>query len=75
MHPSDNEERYNFGSEYWYNDMIAIRAGWKLNADEGGFTAGAGIKLPVLTGAYFDYAYNDLGLLQGVHRGSFSVTF
>jgi hypothetical protein len=74
-HPSDNEERYNFGGEYWYNELIAIRAGWKLNSDEGGFTAGAGIKLPVLTGAYFDYAYNDLGLLQGVHRGSFSITF
>jgi len=74
-HPSDNDERYNFGSEYWYKDLIAIRGGWKLNSDEGGFTAGAGIKLPVLEGAYFDYAYNDLGLLQGVHRGSFNLSF
>jgi len=74
-HPSDNEERYNFGGEYWFQDLIALRAGWKVNADEGGFTAGAGLKLPVLNGAYFDYAYNDLGLLQGVHRGSLSLSF
>jgi long-subunit fatty acid transport protein len=74
-HPSDNEERYNFGGEYWFQNLIAVRAGWKLNADEGGLTAGAGLKLPVLSGASFDYAYNDLGKLQGVHRGSFSLSF
>lgn len=76
MHPSDNEERYNFGGEYLLNDMFAVRAGWKVNADEGGFTAGAGFKLP-LGGfaASFDYAYNDLGKLSSVHRGSFSFTF
>lgn len=75
MHPSDNEERYNFGGEYWFQDLFAVRAGWKLNADEGGFTAGAGIKLPVMNGAFFDYAFNDLGKLQGVHRGSLSLSF
>lgn len=75
MHPSDNEERYNFGGEYWFQNLIAFRAGWKINADEGGLTAGAGIKLPVLSGAFFDYAFNDLGKLQGVHRGSLSLSF
>jgi hypothetical protein len=75
-HPSDNKERYNFGGEYWFQDMLAIRAGWKLNMDEGGFTAGAGIKLPISSfHASFDYAYNNLGLLEGVHRGSFSIAF
>lgn len=75
-HPSDNKERYNFGGEYWFQDLLAIRAGWKLNMDEGGFTAGAGIKLPISSfHASFDYAYNNLGLLEGVHRGSFSIAF
>ena len=41
MHPSDNEEHYNLGGEYWFQDLIALRAGYKLNLDEGGFTAGA----------------------------------
>ena len=76
MHPSDNEERYNFGGEYLFNNMLAVRAGWKVNADEGGFTAGAGFKLPLGNfDASFDYAYNDLGKLSDVHRGSFSFTF
>ena len=76
MHPSDNEERYNFGGEYWFQDMLAVRAGWKLNADEGGFTAGAGFKLPVSSmDMSLDYAYNNLGKLSNVHRGSFSIAF
>jgi len=77
MHPSDNEERYNFGGEYWLHDMLAVRAGWKLNANEGGFTAGAGFKLPLSSfgDASIDYAFNDLGKLSSVHRGSFSVSF
>lgn len=76
MHPSDNEERYNFGGEYWFQDMLALRAGWKLNSDEGGFTAGAGFKLPVSNfDLSVDYAYNNLGKLSNVHRGSFSIAF
>jgi hypothetical protein len=74
-HPSDNEERYEFGGEYWFKDLLALRAGWKVNMDEGGFTAGLGLKLPVMSGAHFDYAYTDMGLLQGVHRGSFNISF
>lgn len=76
MHPSDNQERYNFGGEYLLSNMLAVRAGWKVNSDEGGFTAGAGLKLPLGSmEASFDYAYNNLGKLSDVHRGSFSFTF
>jgi hypothetical protein len=76
-HPSDNEERYQFGGEYWLQDMLALRAGWKLNMDEGGLTAGAGLKLAVTSSSIFslDYAYNDLGMLTSVHRFSTSITF
>jgi len=76
-HPSDNEERYNFGGEYWLQDMFAVRAGWKVNSDEGGFTAGAGFKLPLSSfgDVSIDYAYNNLGKLANVHRGSFSLSF
>ena len=76
-HPPDNEERYQFGGEYWFQDMLAIRAGWKLNMDEGGFTAGAGFKWPFAGSSAFslDYAFNDLGRLTSVHRFSTSITF
>jgi hypothetical protein len=76
-HPSDNAERYQFGGEYWFKDMIAVRAGYKLNMDEGGFTAGAGLKMPFSGASNFsiDYAYNDWGILNAVHRVSTSISF
>ena len=76
-HPPDNKERYLFGGEYWFQDVIAVRAGWKLNMDEGGFTAGVGLKWPFSSSAKisFDYAYNDLGRLTNVHRVSTSLSF
>lgn len=76
-HPPDNEERYQFGGEYWYKETIALRAGWKLNMDEGGFTAGAGIRFPFASSADFsvDYAYNDWGRLNAIHRVSTSLSF
>lgn len=76
-HPPDNEERYQFGGEYWLGDVLAIRAGYKLNMDEGGFTAGAGFSWPFSSSGKFsvDYAFNDLGRLSSVHRVSTSLTF
>jgi len=76
-HPPDNEERYQFGGEYWLADMLALRAGWKLNMDEGGFTAGAGFKWPFTSSSSFsiDYAFTDLGRLTNVHRVSTSISF
>jgi hypothetical protein len=77
MHPSDNDERYQFGAEYWYSEMLALRTGYKVNADEGGFTAGAGVKLTTegLGSVSFDYAFTDFGRLDQVHRGSFNISF
>ncbi|MCD6163137.1 MAG: PorV/PorQ family protein [candidate division Zixibacteria bacterium] len=77
VHPSDNIERYQFGGEYWFQEMIAFRAGYKMNMDEGGFTAGVGLVLPFSASGKFslDYAWNDMGLLSNVHRLSTSLAF
>jgi hypothetical protein len=76
-HPSDNNERYQFGCEYWLKDAIALRGGYKINMDEGGFTAGAGFKFPFSSSSNLslDYAYNDWGRLKAVHRVSTSISF
>jgi len=76
-HPSDNVERYQLGGEYWFAEMLAVRAGYKINMDEGGFTAGAGLALPFSESRKFciDYAYNDLGRLSSVHRLSTNLIF
>ena len=63
-HPSDNAETINMGAEYWFNRMFAIRTGYKLNYDEEGLTAGAGVNVPVgFAKLKLAYAYTDVGHL------------
>lgn len=76
-HPSDNLEKYNIGFEYWFQNKFSLRAGERFNYDSDGFTAGGGLILPVgeeidLT---VDYAYQDFGFLNQVHRFSLGLAF
>lgn len=75
-HPSDNAEKYSTGLEYTFKDMFSLRMGQKFQIDTGGFSAGAGVKLPVnnLT-ITADYAYFDFGVLESVHRFTFGFVF
>lgn len=76
VHPADNVEQVNIGAEYWYNNMIALRGGYRVNTDEEGLAAGAGFRVPMgdktLT---LDYAYQDFNRLEMVHRASLGFTF
>ena len=82
-HPNDNLEKYNFGMEYWYNEMFALRVGKKFNYDYydegdtfGGMTFGAGARLMVSDiQLSLDYAYQDLGWLDSVNRFSLGLRF
>ncbi len=81
-HPNDNSERLNFGLEYWYRKMAAIRAGYKLRLgpdrldDEEGITLGFGTHLKFKqTMVSLDYAYADFGHLQNAHRLSLGLKF
>ena len=76
MHPADNAESANFGMEYVFNNMVALRGGYKYNVDEGGFAAGAGFKYSVggIT-TKLDYSYTDFGRLNAVHRASIGFGF
>jgi hypothetical protein len=75
-HPSDNLEKYNAGLEYWYNDMFALRVGDRFEHDLSGVTWGLGFRVPwgerKLSA---DYARQDLGVLGGVDRFTFSLSF
>ncbi len=74
-HPVDNSENVNLGSEYWWQDMFALRVGFQTGADEGGFSAGMGLKLSLglIQPMLFDYAFSDFGRLGSIHR--FSLGF
>jgi hypothetical protein len=75
-HPNDGPEKVNAGAEYWFKDIIALRAGYKFNYDEEGVTVGAGLKYGFGSIAgKVDYAFVDFGLLEQVHMFSLGLLF
>jgi len=80
LHPNDNTECLNVGSEYVINDMFFFRAGYKSlfqKDTEEGLTAGAGLAYRLLRNVRLkiDYAYADFGLLENVQRFSLALEF
>ncbi len=70
-HPNDNSENISLGAEYSYANIVALRAGYKINVDEQGFTAGAGVNLPLGIGnVSVDYGFSGFSRLGSVHRFS-----
>ena len=69
----------NFGIEYWLNDYVASRVGWKAGysgSEDEGISAGAGFRFA--QGVYnitFDYAYTQFTLLDDLHRISVGLNF
>jgi hypothetical protein len=76
IHPRDYTERIHLGTEYWFNNMFALRGGYKFNYDEEGLTAGLGVKLNVSNMNFkLDYAYTDFGVFDSVNRFSVGFSF
>lgn len=76
VHPNDNDERINVGTEISFFDRLFLRGGYKYNYDDEDFTLGAGANVPLNdTFFYFDYAYSNYDILPVVHRISVGVTF
>ena len=76
IHPTDADERLNFGAEYSMNNRIFLRGGYKFNYEEESFAAGGGLSLPVSGyNLAIDYAFSDFGILGDVHRFSLGFTF
>ncbi|MCF7809253.1 MAG: PorV/PorQ family protein [Candidatus Marinimicrobia bacterium] len=72
VHSNNQQEQYNIGAEYVFNSMLYIRSGYKLAADEGGFSAGGGIRLSRLV---IDYSYVNMGIFDGINRFSLNILF
>lgn len=74
--PVDHYLRYNFGLEYEWSKLIALRFGYKDNYDEADFTAGFGLDFSKLgVDARLDYAFNNYGILGYVHNYSLEFLF
>jgi hypothetical protein len=82
LHPSDNYESVNLGTELAFREFLFIRGGYNalfLDQTEGGLSLGFGVTSGLLftsnTQVKLDYAYRDLGRLEGVHIVSLGVRF
>ncbi len=78
LHPNDDKESVNLGSEYAYNQMFFIRGGYKslfISDSEAGLSLGAGIQYKFKSAAtlLFDYAFLDYGDLNSIQM--FTVGF
>lgn len=75
-HPRDFREKYKYGLEYNYLDLVILRSGYMANYDERGFTFGIGVRR-MLSGAglRLDYGFQEFGLFGAVHTLSFGVAY
>ena len=82
MHPSDEYESMSVGTEIAFREYLFLRAGFNslfLPDREGGLSLGFGLTSDLFTTqsirASFDYAYRDMGRLEGIHVISLGVRF
>ncbi|MGA7303677.1 MAG: PorV/PorQ family protein [Rhodothermales bacterium] len=73
--PNDNAESYNVGAEYTWNNLLALRTGYRLGVQESKVPSlGFGVMLPGIgPDVRFDYGFNHLERLGSVHRISLDV--
>ncbi|NIR47952.1 PorV/PorQ family protein [candidate division KSB1 bacterium] len=75
-HPNDESENFNYGAEYWFNDMIALRAGYKKVAEIGGISLGFGLDMSIESlNLQLDYSFSEFGVLGNLNRFSFNLSF
>lgn len=74
INTNDFSERLHVGAEYTFNDLFALRGGYRLGYAEGSWSVGAGLTPTVGdTRLRVDYAYVGYEFLSAPHR--FSVGF
>jgi len=77
LHPSDDVESVNIGGEYVFNNILALRAGYKglfAKDSEQGFNFGGGVRYTIgTTTLHFDYAYLNFGILNSVQMFSIGL--
>ena len=75
-HPNDNHENINLGTEYWWHNFFALRAGYKTAQTEQDFSVGIGLRQQIsFTFLRFDYAYTHFGRLDSVNRFDLIMEF
>ncbi len=70
VHPNDNVEHYNIGTEIVLMDAIAVRGGLMLNYDDERFAAGIGLDGSKFfgSGIRIDYSYENFKILPSIQK-------
>ncbi len=73
---NDAEEQYNLGAEYVFNNMVALRGGYKFAYDQEDFTGGLGLTMGTFgVDGTLDLAYNNFKYLPGTYSMTFELQF
>lgn len=81
LHPNDNYESVNIGTEITYQGFLTIRGGYQslfLADHEGGLSFGIGMNSKTLFSnniVSFNYAYRDFGKLKSIQMFSLGISF
>ncbi|MEJ2634023.1 MAG: PorV/PorQ family protein [Calditrichia bacterium] len=81
LHPNDNYESVNAGTEFAFRNIFFLRGGYHslfLSDAEGGLSLGFGVASGMLFSTAtvnIDYAYRDMGRLEGVNVFSLAIEF
>lgn len=81
IHPSNNYQSMNIGTEFSFQDFLFIRGGYQslfLKDAEGGLSFGLGVNSKMLFNeatVNFDYAFRDFGRLESIHTFSIGIRF
>jgi hypothetical protein len=74
--PNDADEQYNLGFEYIFQDLVALRTGYRFNYDTENWSGGMGVGLKSLgINGSLDYAYTNYKFLPGTHMFSIEIGF
>jgi hypothetical protein len=75
--PNDYKQQMHIGAEYCFADIVALRAGYKVDYDTEGLTFGGGVHTTIAGAPLsFDYSFGKLSeFLNNVHRISLGVQF
>ena len=72
VHPRAFREYLNLGTEYFFLQTFALRAGYITGQDDYGLTAGFGLRQ---FGFEIDYAYATFDIFDDVHRFTIRFTY
>lgn len=73
LHPTDADERINFGTEISWNEIIILRAGYKFFYDEETYSFGLGVNPGLSLPVSADFSFADYGRLGNTLRFTLQI--